>query len=283
MTDSKFENTKSLKFSYNHEGVVASYKKRKFIMGFTSILHEGVDFSDDDHLMHAQMVLNYHCEVRNKPLYPIDTNTPILSQPLKNDFTPFYKYVSNEVFENYISKGLFQLGTIEQYRTIENIKQRDEFEGHSFLNFSINNHVVSSICSSCFNYLIFCGTKTDNSMTHKEQFGEKKLYIQDVKVFAELICKKIRAKRYFIQNIQYNTLKLYVNKRKIKNPKIDVQNILTPEYFNLLTEHSLFPSLFVKPEAFKNENEVRIVFEMPKDIYKPLQFESMDLLSLIKC
>ena len=280
-TDLKFINTDSLKFFHTKEGVIASYKKKKFILGFLTISHENISFSDSEYLSMAEIVLKFHCSVRNVPLHTIESPTPV-SAKQTNDFTPFYKYVSNEVYEKYISKGIFQLGTIEQYRSIENIKQRDEFEGHSFLNLNINNHIVSSVCSSGFNYLIFCGTKTEGSEGHKEQFGEKQLYFPNVKAFADAICKNIQAKRYFVQNVEYNTLKLYINKQKIKNSNIDVKQILTPGYFDIIKEHLVYPSLFVKPDSFRKENEVRIVFEMAKDLDKPYRFEQKKLLKFIR-
>lgn len=246
-----------------------------------TISYEDIDFTDEQYLSIAESVLKFHCSVRNVPLHNIERPTQI-SKKLTNDYSPFYKYVSNEIFDNYLSKGIFQLGTIEQYRTIENKKQRDEFEGYSFLNLNINNHIISSVCSSGFNYLVFCATRKGDSDTLKEQFGEKQLFFPDVKGFAESICKKIQAKRYFIQNIEYNTLKLYINKNKIRNSKIDVKQILTPEYFDIIKEHIVYPSLFVKPESFKPENEVRIVFEMSKDIKVPLRFEHNELLKFIK-
>jgi hypothetical protein len=277
----KFTNTKNLKFSFTKEGLIASYKKKKFILGMTIISKDDVIINDEEFASMAEATLKFHCSVRNVPLHLID-NRKSISQKAFNDYSPFYKYVSDETYEKYISKGIFQLGNIEQYRNIENKKQRDEFEGHSFLNLNINNHIVSSICSSGFNYLIFCGTKKKNSIELKEQFGNKELYFPNPKQFAETISKTINARSYFIQNVEYNTLKLYINKDKIINSKINLNQILSAEYFEILKEHLLYPSLYVKPGTFKNENEVRIVFEMPKDQFKPYRFENKELLKHIK-
>lgn len=280
-TDLKFINTNSLKFFHSKEGVIASYKKNKFILGFLSISEEGIDFTDEEYNSFAEITLKYHCSVRNVPLHKIEKSIPV-SKKIINDYSPFRKYVKKDIFDNYISKGIFQLGTIEQYRTIENKSQRDEFEGHSFLNLNINNHIVSSICNSGFNYLIFCGTKSENSEEHKKQFGDIELNFPNVKTFAETICKIIKAKRYFIQNVEYNTLKLYINKDKITSSKININQILTPAYFDIIKEHLIYPSLFVKPEFFKPENEVRIVFEMTKDYFKPYRIENKELLKYVK-
>jgi len=40
--------------------------------------------------------------------------------------------------------------------------------------------------------------------------------------------------------------------------------------------------LFVKPEYFVQENEIRLVFEMDKDFYQPFEFENLKLLDYIK-
>lgn len=64
---------------------------------------------------------------------------------------------------------------------------------------------------------------------------------------------------------------------------IDIENnILTSQFFDILKEHSLFSSLFVKPESFSPENEIRIIFEMAKDYRKPHQFENKEILNYIK-
>jgi hypothetical protein len=278
MTHLQFNSTNDLKFSHSLEGVIADYKKIKHILGYLSISQKNVDFTDQQYLDFANTILVSQCLLRNKPLHLVENVNPISSNNFINDFSPFYKYTSNDVFNKYIKNGIWQLGTINQYRTIENIKQRDEFEGYSFINLNINNQIVSAVFNTCFNYYVFCATKTDESVEHRNQFGEKKLSFTNVRSFAEAMCKTINARRYFIQNVEYNTLKLYINKEPIYNPKIDVNQVLTPEYFELIKKHVFYPSLFVKPDAFKHENEVRIVFEMYKDCKQPLRFQNKNLL-----
>lgn len=59
------------------------------------------------------------------------------------------------------------------------------------------------------------------------------------------------------------------------------ERFLTPDYFDILYDNMFYPALFVKPEPFSSENEVRIVFEMPKDYMKPLSFENKGLLDFM--
>lgn len=282
MTHLQFNSTKDLKFEHSLEGVIAYYKKKKHILGHLSISNENVDFTDQQYLDYANTILVGQCMLRNKPLHLIENLSPVSSNSLINDFSPFYKYTSNDVFNKYIRNGIWQLGTINQYRNIENIKQRDEFEGYSFINLNINNHIISCVFNTCFNYYVFCATKSSYSDAHKDQFGEKKIYFPNVKSFADSMCKTINARRYFIQDVEYNTLKLYINKTPIYNPKINVHQVLSSDYFEVIKEHVFYPSLFVKPEPFKHENEVRIVFEMDKDCKQPLRFVNKELLKFIK-
>lgn len=283
MNELKFIDTPELKFHHNKKGVNARYNKKKFLLGTLLIGHQNTSFTEKEYLDSSKNVLDFECSVRGYPKYGSSLNQLIHSKSIINNFGPFYKYVNKNIFKNKILNGNWQLGNVHQYRTIENIKQRDEFEGFSFLNLNINNHIVSQVCNAGFNYLILCGTQSKNSSNLKEQFGEQELFFPDVKSFAEDVSKEINAIRYFIQKIEYNTLKSYYNPKVYLNPMINVtDNILTPKYFDILYENLIYPSLFVKPEAFKDENEVRIIFEMPKDYNKPYKFKNKSLLKHIE-
>lgn len=277
----KFTNTKYLKFQHNKNGVVAIYNNKKYIIGYLSISNESENFSDSVLSQYAQIVLDFQCNVRGLPSHKIESQNIFTNGLIENDYRPIHKYMKSEIFNNYIKKGSWQLGCIEQYRTIENQKQRDEFEGYAFINMIMNNHLVSTVCNSGFNYLIFCGTHEDNSTFHENQFGEKKISIPNVKAFAESIKMSINAKRYYVQKVSYNSVKLFINRDAIYNNKISLDNILNEQFFECLKDNFLYPSLFVKPETFKPENEVRIIFEMHKDYKKPLRFDNIGLNYLI--
>ena len=45
----------------------------------------------------------------------------------------FYKFIHKETYDNFISKGKFQLGTLQYYREIERQESRDYKEGFSNL------------------------------------------------------------------------------------------------------------------------------------------------------
>ncbi|OOQ60632.1 hypothetical protein [Mucilaginibacter pedocola] len=283
MSDLSFIESKDLKFFHSSDGTTAVYKNKKVIFRYLSMTHPDASFTADQYVKYAEAVGELVGKLKNLPIHSSTFKKPVSSNDIINDFSPFYKYVPESTFQKHIINGDWQLGTIQQYRTIENINQRDELEGCSFLNFTVNNRIISSYVTSGFNYLIFCGTKTPNSEDLENQFGTRKLFFPNVKSFADRICKSINAKRYYIQNVEYNSLKLYVCKDSITIDKaIHSKNILSSYYLDLIQKYLVYPNLFVKPESFKKENEVRIVFEMERDCNKPYKFNSKEVLSYIR-
>jgi hypothetical protein len=274
-------NNSSLKFSQEN-GLSVTYNNKKIQFGnFIGILKRNIDLTDYEHVELAKHNLKTYYSHKKLPFITTKKLAPIYSKQFINNYSPFYKYVQPEIYENFISKGKWQLGTVEQYRTIENAKQRDDFVGFSFLTLNINNHLICISFISSFNYLILSGTKSANSTFHKTSFGEKMLYIPDIKSFAEVICKEINAKKFFIQDVEYNSLKYYIVKDRIYDQYIDLRNLFTPPFFDRVIEHTFYPSLFVKPEGFRHENEVRIVFEMECDCFEPYKFEQLRLVNYI--
>lgn len=213
----KIANCSSLRFEQNDNKLTAVYKNKKTIFGTSlMILKRNKDLTAKQKLRLGRDNIRAYCEQNNLPI-PIFKNTsPVYAKDIVNDYTPFYKYVEPCITEKY-RNGSWQLGTIEQYRTIENKKQRDEFEGYSFLYLNINNRMIGSNFISGFNCLILCGTRSSNSDYHKKNFGENILFFPDVKSMAEKISYEIKAKKYYIQNIEYNSLKFYISNENIFN------------------------------------------------------------------
>ena len=146
----------------------------------------------------------------------------------------------------------------------------------------MNDQIVSVVVNSGFNYLVSCTTKFQNSELHRNKFGKRENGISDVHGFAEAITKRIRGRRYLIQTVEYNSLKLYINKDEIKSNYVPVgSEILNPAFFDILSRHLIYPSLFVKPQSFSDEVETRIIFEMPKDQKSPFRFEDKTLLEYL--
>ncbi|MGA9212216.1 hypothetical protein, partial [Kaistella sp.] len=167
------------------------------------------------------------------------------------------------------------------YRTIENKKARDEFEGQTFMDLIINGHQVTSFVCCGFNYLILCGTSQRSETLHQDSFGSKELYFPNVRSVAESISRTIGAKRFFVQKVSYNSSKWFSLDSEIHNDAININDIVCEPYIELINKLSLYPSLFVKPAPFASEKEVRIVFEMHKDQKLPRQFYNKEILNYI--
>ncbi len=91
----------------------------------------------------------------------------------------------------------------------------------------------------------------------------------------------INAKRYYFNYVQYSNQKVYNVDAAIKD-LAKVNPDLTDEFFDCLYKYSSLPSLYVKPMRFKIEDELRLVFEMPKDVKKFLRITNKGLLDYIK-
>lgn len=282
MSNLTFTETKDLKFKHDGYGVHAILKGKKTTFNLSTVLKEDASLTDKEMKEYIKLVLTAQNMLNRLPLHKIDDFRTIDVIDIVNDYTPFYKYTSMNSYENFFKRGQWQLGCIQQYKTIENKKQRDEFEGQCFMNMMINNHKTNSLVCTGFNYLIFCGTRKASSELHKDSFGEKELYFPNVRSFADSVKKTIGAKRYYIQNVEYNTSKWFNVKDHILDDQVNLEDIINTRYVELINQYSVYPSLFVKPEAFCPENEVRIVFEMDKDYNKPLRFENRSLLDYVK-
>ncbi|MFN9320380.1 MAG: hypothetical protein ACK58Q_07325, partial [Chitinophagales bacterium] len=79
----------------------------------------------------------------------------------------------------------------------------------------------------------------------------------------------------------------YTNSKIAKSKHINIDRfspkdfIHNEEIIELLISTSLYPSLYVKPEMFHPENELRIVFEMPDDYPTCHRFKDETLLDQI--
>lgn len=210
----------------------------------------------------------------------------------EKDFQPFneptvYQYVSSEILNNFIKKGKFQLGHITRYHDIENKKARDSFEGFSFLQIAYNSQQVYRPLFAGYNFAIFCTTTINQASTDKhklmcENFGHKLIKINNIKSFAREVCKAIGAKRFLIQRVKYSSAKLFT----CRNDNLDLDALsksdLNDELFDFFYQTSIMPCLFIKPMDFSPEEEIRFVFEMDKDLKKPISLHNLGLLDFIK-
>ena len=98
------------------------------------------------------------------------------------------------------------------------------------------------------------------------------------------------AKRFFFNHVIYNDLKLFYvetlksftpSKANAPNDNFDPQCI-NDSIFDLLYDSSFLSSLFMKPKRFSIEQELRLVFEMPKDVPDVLRINDRGLVRHIE-
>jgi hypothetical protein len=105
-----------------------------------------------------------------------------------------------------------------------------------------------------------------------EKFGPRIIKISNLKGFAEKLQSVLGAKRFYFNHVIYNDLKMFlvetdkiIRLSKTEPPTDFDPLLLNGALFNLLYKNTFLPSLFVKPMRFSGEEELRLVFELPRD------------------
>jgi hypothetical protein len=206
----------------------------------------------------------------------------------KFEDTAFYKFLPNTSLE-YIMADSFQFGSIEYYRNVEAPSSKDTMEGLSNLVFSTPRRLICISLASGYNYCIFCGTsRLDNSGLMSKRFGPNIIKIAKLRPFAEEAKSILGAKRVFLSRVIYNDLKLFRTKTmKSLNVTTPSKDNFSPEainenFFDFLYDSSFLSSLFMKPTRFSPEQELRLVFEMPKDVPNALRVGDKGLLKHVE-
>jgi hypothetical protein len=192
------------------------------------------------------------------------------------DEVEFYKFLPGSTVD-YYRAGKFQFGSVQFYRDIENQSSRDRMEGLANIIFHGPKHDWAMSLASGYNFGMLCGTSSLNARDHLSgQFGAQIIKIANLRAFAEEVKVRLGAKRYYLNHVSYNDLKLFrtrtLNRIKLSHnnaPGNSAPDLVTDAFFNLFYERSFFASLFMKPTRFAAENELRLVFEMPTDIAPP--------------
>lgn len=193
-----------------------------------------------------------------------------------------YKFISSETYKKYISKGKFQLGSLQYYREIENLKIKDRKEGLSHVILENKGHILNASVISGFDKYLFCAsTGLDDMSFKKGNFGDYVMEIANVRSFSEAVSKSIGAKKWTVKKVFYSDYKAY---KMIFQEDIglDLNILFKPELVEKLITVSEMPSVFGKPYSFKPEEEIRIAFDLGKDVKKKcLQFHNPGLLDYI--
>lgn len=192
---------------------------------------------------------------------------------VQGDFKPYdevygYKTIS-KTFLPSITKGIFRLGTITDYRRTEGKIWQDPAEGRVLISVATRSRDIFHLITSGLHHYVFCTSSTPSLA----KFGGVTVKV-NLKQFADAVAKSIHALDYSIQKVQYRDAKVFSTAldKEIKLP--DNGEELGTEYwedvFTILRENLFYPSLFVKPVFFSDEGEIRIAFRMRKDVRKPL-------------
>jgi hypothetical protein len=266
-----------------NEGFLHTRNGRGFISHLaTSLPKKG---QIDPAVLYNAFVNTYFNPLR---LVPPSNNKPKINKIFtlddfqSSDETYCYKNIDKKFLPE-IEKGNFRLGVILDYRKVEGKLWQDPAEGNTMLSIKGKEKDIFTIVTGGLNYYIFCASLTENKDSLLvNNFGEVKLKIH-IKQFAESITRSINARTYFIQKLKYSDAKSF---------QIDLPGLSLPDNldgldditFEELIKCSSFPSLFVKPTYFENENEVRIAFEMDKNVSTPITIndkEALNSLSVI--
>ena len=196
--------------------------------------------------------------------------------PDRNKEVEFYKFLPEKSLEYYL-EGAFQFGSIEYYRSIEQQSSKDSMEGLANVAIRTPKHLFGMSLASGYNFGIFCGTAALNKRDEmSKKFGPRIIKISNLKGFAEEAQTLLGSKRVYFNHVVYNDLKMFRTKtlKSIRLSRTEPPGNFDPQLiddaiFDLLYDDSFLPSLFMKPTRFSIEEELRLVFEMPKDIAPP--------------
>jgi hypothetical protein len=268
---------KDVGFEYIHNN-------KSLIVQLLSVTKENVHFDEKDLKNMIRITSNYFDSITNNKITDTELFGKLQVEEYDLDINglSFYKFISKETYANFLKKGKFQLGSLKRYREIENPNSRDEKEGFSNLLIKSGNRSIFTSVIAGFNHYIFCGTDSiDESLLMSKKFGDICIKIKNVRSFAEKIKKSIGAKSWTIKKVIYSDFKSYSANQEITDLK-GVSPDLSEEFFNYLIRFSFLPSIFCKPTRFSTENELRLTFEMDKNVQKKMNFDNLGLLDQIE-
>lgn len=240
---------------------------------------ENIFFSNDEIENFLKIFSDYYKNYAKNPnAYELFGRIDFIENTSNNYSGPFFKFIDKETYDNFISKGKFQVGSLQHYREIERDESRDEKEGYSNIILNTNNRQILTSVISGFDNYIFCGTYDLNQKeVMVKKFGKYIIKINNIKSFAEKVKNAIGAISWQVEKVQYTDFKAF----KSSINTIDLNGVgpeLSNELFDILYRLSERPSLFSKPLRFIPEQELRLTFKMNKKTKKKLKFDNLGLL-----
>lgn len=199
--------------------------------------------------------------------------------PYDNDYV--YKYFKLKHLDHF-RKGIIRLGALPYYHSMENKKAEDPLEGLTILKISADDSDFVSLTMAGLNQYIFCSTDNRLSDTPNKEmmkrFGYGLVRIR-VRPFAARVAELLNARGYKIYRVRYSNTKCF--ELEIPGFKWQPGIPFMWQMYGPLRDCGYIPNLFMKPEEYLVESEVRIAFEMPADVQGTIDISDRSLLDYL--
>ncbi|TCI00406.1 hypothetical protein EJV46_07175 [Roseococcus sp. SYP-B2431] len=253
------------------------------IIAATSITKPDIKLTDEQLFAFAKAMQGYFDDIKGLPA-SVYTNMQIYEDGdfLRYDDEYTYKFVTEETYSKYVSKGSFLLGSLERYRQFElqGDPAGDRFEGSSYCAYSVANRELTAATLSGFdNYIFSSARDIENKNEMLKKFGPIILRIK-IRPFAELLSQEL-GYSYEIRLVQYADLK--VHRSSLPLSKVTgFPKHLTRNLARALRTRGRLPAIFGKPYRFVGEREVRIAFPTGKDVPDHCSIKNPKLLDYVE-
>ena len=268
---------------HKYKGFEYILNNRSLILQNIFMTKENIFYSNDEIEDILKIFSNYLKNYSKNPnAYDLFGELDFIENKDNSYSGPLYKFIHKDTYNSFISKGKFQLGSLQYYREIERDESRDEKEGYSNIILHTNNRQILTSVISGFNNYIFCGTYDLTQIdVMAKNFGGYIIKIKNVKSFADKIKSAIGAASWQIEKVTYTDFKAFKSSLNAINLN-GVGPDLSDELFDILYKLSELPSLFSKPTRFISEQEIRLAFTMNQKVKNRLNFDNLGLLDQIE-
>lgn len=233
-----------------------------------SISKPNVRFSDDQLFSFAKATQNYMDGLKGLSGYEYAFGKVYRDRDFRLfDARYVYKFVTEQTYSKFIVNGSFLLGSLTRYRAFEEQGDPagDRFEGSSFCSYTVGNRELTVATLSGFDTFIFSVARDlVNAEEMKAKFGPVILQIE-LKPFVRELAQAIDHESPDVRLVNYADLKMHRASLPLEAVTGFPPN-LTPKLAQALRRRGRLPAIFGKPKRFETEREVRIAFEMSKDV-----------------
>lgn len=201
---------------------------------------------------------------------PPTSSGPIYTRASFRPYTSRYgfKFIHQDAYDQYITNGSFLVSSLERFRDWEGQGNPagDRLEGYTYcgFRFGANKELLISTVSGFNCHVLSLTRDLQNYGQMRGPFGSVALRIE-LQPFAEGLADALGAKSFEIQLVKYADLKTYrdeLTETEIAGFPPD----LTAELAVAIRDRGWHPSLFIKPERFRPEREIRVAFQMDADV-----------------